>query len=162
VYAHADDFFPPEDVAGARQALRSWLWEAKEDARKSEGAVTLPSKVKLDLLFDGRIDAVAGELLHEVDAQSAGMRAVSPHRRLGGVRVPVFLLHGASDNVIPATEALWLAKDLPESTPRTLLVSRLIGHVEVEGTPPLGERWAALHFMADLLEEAHRPHGEPR
>jgi dienelactone hydrolase len=155
VYAHAGDFFPDGDVPAAREALRSWLWDEREAARKREDELPLPSKAKLDLLFDGKIEAVAPELLRDVDAHAAEMRAVSPHERLGGVHVPIFLLHGASDNVIPATETLWLAKDLPAAAPRTVLVSRLIGHVEVEGVPPLGERWAAVHFLAAVLAEAH-------
>jgi dienelactone hydrolase len=158
VYARAGDFFPPEDAAIARQALRLWLWESRDAARRGEEGLTAASKTKLDLLFDGKIETIAPELLRDIDARGPGMRAVSPHDRLGGVHVPVFLLHGASDNVIPSTEALWLARDLPTDTPRTLLVSHLIGHVEVEGKPPLRERWAAVHFMASVLEEAHRAH----
>jgi dienelactone hydrolase len=157
VYAHAPDFFPEGDVRAAREALRLWLWEEKSEARAREIDVTRASAEKLELLFDGKFETVAPELLRDVDARSAEMQAVSPHDRLGGVRVPVFLLHGASDNVIPATEALWLAKDLPRETPKTILVSKLIGHVEIEGTPPLVDRWAAVHFLAEVLGEARAP-----
>jgi dienelactone hydrolase len=159
VYAHAEDFFPEDDLPVAREALRLWLWEEREGARKKEDGLSAPSKAKLDLLFDGKIDTVAPELLRDVDAREAAMRALSPHDRLGAVHVPVFLLHGASDNVIPSTETLWLAKDLPADTPRTVLVSRLIGHVEVEGKAQLEERWAAVHFLAAVLAEAHEPSG---
>ena len=154
VYAHAGDFFPEADVSAARRALQKWLWEDRDEARALEANLSLESKAKLDLLFDGKIDAVAPELLRDVDARASEMKSVSPHGRLSAVHVPVFLLHGASDNVIPATETLWLAKDLPADTPRTVLVSRLIGHVEIEGTPPLGERWAAVRFMGEVLREA--------
>src|SRR5262245_41938697 len=33
VYDHAQAFFPAEDVPAARDALRLWLWEKKDDAR---------------------------------------------------------------------------------------------------------------------------------
>jgi pimeloyl-ACP methyl ester carboxylesterase len=155
VYAHAGDFFPAADIPAARESLRLWLWEDKEKARASEAGLSGPSKQRLDLLFDAKLDTVAPALLEDVDARATEMRAVSPHGRLGGVHVPVFLLHGASDNVIPASETLWLAKDLPSDTPRTVLVSKLIGHVEIEGKPPLEERWAAVHFMAEVLAQAH-------
>jgi dienelactone hydrolase len=154
VYAHAGAFFPEGDVPAARETLRLWLWEEKGQAREREEALSPSSKAKIDLLFDGKIDAVATELLHDVDSRAADMEGVSPHNRLARVQVPVFLLHGASDNVIPASETLWIARDLPASTRRTVLVSGLIGHVEIEGTPPLRERWAAVHFMAEVLAEA--------
>jgi hypothetical protein len=59
--------------------------------------------------------------------------------------------------VIPATETLWIARDLPEDTPRSVLVSPLIGHVELEGEPTTEERWAAVHFLAGVLKRAHEP-----
>jgi dienelactone hydrolase len=155
VYAHASDFFPADDVPTARDALRLWLWEEKDQARARAGELGGASKEKLEALFDGKIDTGAPELLHDVDARSAEMQSVSPHEHLANVHVPVFLLHGASDNVIPATETLWIAKDLPGDTPRTVLVSHLIGHVEIEGAPPFAERWAAVHFLAEVLTAAH-------
>ena len=40
VYSHVEDFFPAEDVPAARDALRSWLWEKRDDAREArEGAL---------------------------------------------------------------------------------------------------------------------------
>jgi dienelactone hydrolase len=155
VYAHASDFFPEGDVPAARDALRLWLWEDRDAARKREDDVSGASKAKLDSLFDGKIDAVAGELLADVAAREGEMGAVSPHGHMGGVRVPVFILHGASDNVIPASEALWIARDLPPGAPRSVLVSPLIGHVELEGKPSAADRWAAVHFVAAILAQAH-------
>jgi dienelactone hydrolase len=157
VYAHAGDFFPKEDVPLAREALRLWLWDEKGEARKREDGLTGATRAALDALFDGRIDTVARELLHDVDVRGGAMGAVSPHGHIDGVRVPVFLLHGAKDNVIPATETLWIARDLPEDTPRSVLVSPLIGHVELEGEPTTEERWAAVHFLAGVLKRAHEP-----
>jgi dienelactone hydrolase len=159
VYAHADGFFPLEDVPVAREVLRLWLWEQRDDARKREVGLTPSSKAKLDALLDGKIDTVADELLHDVDAREGAMRDVSPHGHIDGVRVPVFLLHGASDNVIPASETRWIARDLSPVTPRSVLVSPLIGHVEIEGEPTAGERWAAVHFLAGILEKAHEARG---
>jgi pimeloyl-ACP methyl ester carboxylesterase len=157
VYAHARDFFPEPDVPIARDALRLWLWEDREKARAKESELSGPAKEKLDLLLSGKLDALANAFLADVDEHRFEMSAVSPHERLGSVHVPVFVVHGAVDNVIPASEALWIAKDLPEDTEKTVLVSKLIGHVEVEGSPPLGERWAAVHFFAKVLAQANAP-----
>jgi hypothetical protein len=66
----------------------------------------------------------------------------------------VFVLHGAGDNVIPATEALWLAHDLPSALVRASLVSPAIQHVELQGQPTLGDEIALVHFLSAVLEEA--------
>jgi dienelactone hydrolase len=154
VYAHAEGFFPAADVPAAREALRLWLWEERAEARRREEGVSAAAKATLDALFDGHVDAVAPELLRDVEARARAMSAVSPHGHLGGVHVPVFLLHGAKDSVIPASETPWIARDLPEGTPRRVLVSPLVGHVELEGQLALGDVWDAVHFLAGALAEA--------
>jgi hypothetical protein len=37
-------------------------------------------------------------------------------------------------------------------------VSPAIVHVEIHGEPPLGEKWALIHFMAGVLAEASSAH----
>jgi pimeloyl-ACP methyl ester carboxylesterase len=81
------------------------------------------------------------------------MAAVSPHGRLGPLRVPVYLLHGAGDNVIPPTETLWLEQDLPPGVPRQVLVTSAINHVEPGGSSSWSEQWALVHFLARILAE---------
>jgi hypothetical protein len=76
------------------------------------------------------------------------------------VSVPVFLLHGAGDSVIPATETLWLAHDLPRDRLRASLVSPAIQHVELQGEPSLGDELALVHFLSDVLEEARTTRGQ--
>jgi pimeloyl-ACP methyl ester carboxylesterase len=82
------------------------------------------------------------------------MRSVSPHEHLGALRTPVFLLHGAGDTVIPATETLWLAHDVPGDELAATLVSPAIVHVEIGTGPSVGERLALVHFMAGILAAA--------
>ena len=72
------------------------------------------------------------------------------------MHAPVFLLHGAGDTVIPASETLWLARDVPAGLARDVLVSPAIQHVELEGEPSAMDKWALVHFMADVLAEADR------
>jgi pimeloyl-ACP methyl ester carboxylesterase len=154
VYDRVADFFPPADVPGARDALRLWLWEEKDLARARLATLTPDARAKLTVLFDGGIASIAPELLAEIDAHPDAMRAASPHGRLGGLHAPVFLLHGAGDSVIPATETLWLAADIPKGLVRDELVSPALVHVELEGEPSKREKWALVHFMAEVLEAA--------
>jgi pimeloyl-ACP methyl ester carboxylesterase len=154
VYDHLEDFFPPEDVLAVRGALRLWLWEEKDLARARLAALPPDSRAKLGALFDGKIASIAPALLAEIDAHADATRAASPHDHLGALHAPVFLLHGAGDSVIPATETLWLAADVPKGLVRAELVSPALVHVELEGEPDLKDKWALVHFMAEVLEAA--------
>jgi dienelactone hydrolase len=156
VYSHAGDFFPPEDVPAAREALRLWLWEKRGEAKDAAGKLSPASKAKIDRLFSDEPDdahALAPELLAEIESHRADMAAVSPHGRLGGLRADVFLLHGAGDNVIPKAETLWLAEDVPAAHLRSTLVSPAIQHVELK-SPTFLDEVALVHFMGDVIAEA--------
>jgi pimeloyl-ACP methyl ester carboxylesterase len=157
VYDRIGDFFPLADVPVAADALRLWLWEEKDAARVRAEALAPPSRAKLSALFAGKIGSIAPELLAEIDSQGETMRAASPHGHLAALRAPVFLLHGAGDAVIPATETLWLAQDVPRGLVQDELVSPALVHVELEGEPSVREKWALVHFMAEVLAAARPP-----
>lgn len=153
VYTHAEDFFPAEDVPAARDALRLWLWEKREAARTEAKKLSPDSKAKVEKLFAADIGSVRPELLAEIERRANDMKTVSPHEHLAGLRANVYLLHGEGDTVIPATETLWLAKDVPSSTLRAVLVSPAIQHVELK-EPSLSDKWALVHFMSQIITEA--------
>jgi pimeloyl-ACP methyl ester carboxylesterase len=152
VYSHAEDFFADSDLPVARDALRQWLHEDFDHARDTARALSPAGQAKIDLVFEHRVSELAPELLAEIDRLRPQLAAVSPSAVLDRVRVPVFLLHGAGDTVIPATETLWLARDLPADRLRASLVSPAIEHVELHGTPTLGDQMALVHFLSDVLE----------
>jgi pimeloyl-ACP methyl ester carboxylesterase len=156
VYAHADRFFPAEDLSPARAALTSWLAEQRDAAREAARAVSPASRELLENLFDHRMDPVAGLFFAAVDGDAAALSAVSPHGRLERLRVPTFLLHGAGDTVIPSTETAWLARDVPASVLRDVLISQALVHVEPGGQPTWFEQWELLHFVGDFLGELDR------
>ena len=158
-HTHAEDFFAAGDVDVARGALRTWLGDDHVTAREQEARLGEAGRAKLDLLFGGEHRKIAPELLAVVAKHDAEARAVSPHGRLGGVHVPVYLLHGAGDAVIPSIETLWLARDVPSRWLRSALVSQAIEHVEIGGHPGASDQWALVHFMAGVLDEAQ---SEPR
>jgi dienelactone hydrolase len=153
VYTHAQDFFPAEDVPGARDALRAWLHEKRDAAREYAKALTPASRAKLDVIFGPDISSLRPELLAMIERHRADMKTVSPHERLAGLRAHVYLLHGEGDTVIPATETMWLAKDVPATSLRAVLVSPAIEHVELKD-PSIGDQWSLVHFMGDVIGEA--------
>lgn len=153
VYSHVEDFFPPEDVAAASDALRLWLWEQRDEARKAAAKLSPASKAKIDGLFDVGVGVMKPELLAEIQSHQAEMARVSPHGHLGSIRANVYLLHGEGDTVIPATETLWLAQDVPPERLKNTLVSPAIEHVELK-SPSAADKWALVHFMGQVLGEA--------
>ena len=155
VYSHVEDFFAEGDVPFARSALRAWLWEDRDAARAHAASMSPEGRAKIGLLFGGHVDAIAPELLEVIARRGMEMGPVSPRGRLGSIHVPVYLLHGAGDSVIPPTETLWLAREVPHAELRDVLVSPALVHVELDGAPTLVDRWSLVHFMADVLDEAH-------
>jgi dienelactone hydrolase len=154
IYANAERFFPPEDVDAARDALRLWLWDKRDQARARADALGPESWAKMDVLFDGPADLVAPELLRETARAEVAMALVSPSGKLGQMEVPVFLLHGEGDNVIPAAETRWIAAEVPVRMLRQALVSPAVSHVELGGGAKVSDQLELVHFMASILEEA--------
>jgi pimeloyl-ACP methyl ester carboxylesterase len=80
-------------------------------------------------------DPGAGRALADALA-TAGLDAhpeLDPTGRLDGLaaqRTRVILLHGRQDTLIPFTETLRLASLLPHGAPRTVALTRLIGHAK--------------------------------
>jgi pimeloyl-ACP methyl ester carboxylesterase len=153
VYAHAEEFFSPQDHAGARDALGQWLWEDRDAARVGAKALSEAGQAKLALLFASRSAEIRPEILAVLGRHEGEMAAVSPHDHLGGMHVPVYLLHGAGDTVIPPSETSWLARDVPPAFLRNALISPAISHVELGGEPSAQEKLALVHFMSGLLDE---------
>lgn len=153
IYTHADDFFPAEDVPAARDALRLFLHEKRDDAREAAKKLSPASRAKLETVFGPDISSLRPELTAMIAKRAPDMSKVSPHGHLAGLRAHVYLLHGAGDTVIPATETMWLAHDVPPESLRMVLVSPAIEHVELK-EPSLGDQWSLIHFMGDVIGEA--------
>lgn len=152
IYSHVEDFFPPGDVEAARKALRLLLWEQVDESRKAAEQLSPSSLQKMELLYQHQAGAVVSQMKQVIAQHRAEMAAVSPHGHLGGLRVPVSLLHGAADNVIPPSELLWLKQDVPRGFLKNALISPAISHVSMDGEPSAGDKFRLIHFMAQMLE----------
>ncbi len=154
IYSHVGDFFPPADVSTVHEALRLLLWEKVDESRKCAERLSPGSRQKIELLYGHNVGALAGEIRESIARHRAEMAPVSPHGNLGALQVPVLLLHGAGDNVIPSSELLWLQRDVPPAALKAALISPAISHVELGGEPSLSDQWRLVHFMARILELA--------
>jgi dienelactone hydrolase len=152
-YSHLDQFFSSRDVPAAQNALRQWLWEQQQSAEATSLLLTPAGRAEFDELIHHRAP-VEQQMLAEIKKYSSEMDAVSPHGHIKRLAVPVFLLHGSGDTVIPAAETEWLAKDVPPADLKAELISPALIHVSMEETVTLREKWALVHFLAQVLHAA--------
>jgi pimeloyl-ACP methyl ester carboxylesterase len=153
-YSHLEDFFSPRDVPIARETLRQWLWE-QPDALKAAAALSPDGQKKLDLLLHHR-DQMREPLLAEITLHKDEMAAVSPHGHLTQLHTSVFLLHGAGDTIIPSSETLWLAKDVPQAELKSALVSPALVHVDMGHQVTWQQQWQLVDFMAQVLDATEK------
>ncbi len=157
IYSHVGDFFPPADVPIAHEALQLLLWEKVDESRKQAESLSPGSRQRMELLYSHQVETLAGEIRESIVRHRAEMAPVSPHGNIGALRVPVLLLHGAGDNVIPSSELLWLERDVPPAALKSALISPAISHVTLGGEPSLGDQWRLVHFMARILGMTETP-----
>ena len=86
-------------------------------------------------------------------ADLVGDPALSPTRS-PFPQVPVYLLHGTEDNVVPAIESTLLARDLAaRGVPVHVLLTPLITHAEVDRASTMAAVWRLIHFWSKMLDE---------
>ncbi|WP_245536449.1 alpha/beta hydrolase family protein [Terriglobus saanensis] len=153
-YEHLEEFVPKRDIVPLRALLKAHLYEDKDAEATAMTALNSTQKVEALQLMDTSSIATrsmlrAAELRH-VDE----MNGLSPEKHLPGLTVPVFLLHGEADNIIPAAETLWMASELRAATLRAALISPVLSHLDMARSPSMWDEWKLVHFMALVLREA--------
>jgi pimeloyl-ACP methyl ester carboxylesterase len=155
VYAHLSQFFDTKDVPAAHEALKYWLWEEPEKAQPWLAEVSPPAQRILDELMSRRIDLLRPQLLAALHADAAELVSLSPHGKIAHLRVPVFILHGATDAVIPPAESLWLEKEVPRRDLRAILITPAFTHVDPQHKASWGDELRLVDFIAGVLQTAN-------
>jgi dienelactone hydrolase len=151
VYAHLSQFFPAADLDAAHEALLDWLWEQPANARVAIEKLSPAARETMDALLNRRIDEVRPRILSAIQADQSELAAISPYGQMSGLRVPVYILHGSADNIIPPAESLWLARDLPPEDVRDVLITKAFSHVDPEKDASLVEELKLVKFVGDVL-----------
>ncbi|MDQ2924635.1 MAG: alpha/beta hydrolase [Acidobacteriota bacterium] len=155
-YEHVEDFVPPADVAAIHAVLRAHLYEDAHAEKAAFAALTGVQHAEAMQLLDTTSAMTRGLLAAAESRHAAAMAGVSPHNHLGSLTTPVYLLHGAGDNIIPASETLWMAAELPGTTLQSVLISPVLSHLNLDGAQPGAmDRWRLVHFFALILRAAH-------
>jgi len=152
-YAFSQDLFAPADLEIARRALLLWLENHKSRARAELERVGPDGRELLgDLLTDAALPAPSAQALAALPSrQKATLERLSPAGKMAGVGVPVFLIHGQGDRVIPASETRQLANELPAQSRKAVLITPLLGHTELEARPSFGEHLAVVAWLTRVL-----------
>ena len=151
LYGHLEHFVPASDLEPMRAGVKAWLEEDRPRARRLSAARKAPESERLwQLLESGRIQELAPEVEGVLAGKQKELAALSPRGRLATIGVPVYLLHGTHDSVIPPSEVEWAALELA-ARPHDALVTPLLEHVSVGGAAGLGDKLALVRFLAHML-----------
>jgi pimeloyl-ACP methyl ester carboxylesterase len=154
VYAHLSQFFDAKDIPAAHEALKYWLWEEPENAQPWLDKLSPPARKLLDALMSRRIDLVRPQLLAAIHADAAELASLSPHGQIANLRIPVFVIHGATDTVIPPAESLWLEKEVPRRDMRAVLITPAFTHVDPQHKASWVDELRLVNFIAGVLQAA--------
>jgi pimeloyl-ACP methyl ester carboxylesterase len=155
VYDHLEQFFSAGDIPAAHEALQYFLWEQPDQARPLLPRLSSRGRGTMEILLAREIERLRPQLLAAIGADEKELAAVSPHGKIAGLRVPVFLLHGSSDNVIPPAESLWLAREVARGELGAVLITPVFSHVDLKGTPTRWDELRLVHFMGQVLRAAN-------
>lgn len=154
VYDEPQDFFSPHDAPLAHDALKLLLSGDGKGSEALSAKMSAAGQQIMQDIYHKQRAALTPAILAEIDKRRDQLAAASPAGHLGFVRAPVLLLHGSDDTVIPPTELLWLARDVPKEDLVTALVSPAIGHVEVGSNVSWRDKLALVHWMAEMIRTA--------
>ncbi len=154
-YEHLEDFVPKQDLAPLRGVLRAHLYEDAAAEKTAMARLSPDQAGKARVLMDTS-SPFTRSLLAKAEAKHVtDMARVSPHGHLNKLTVPVYLLHGEGDNIIPAAETLWMESELPTTTLKAALISPVLSHLDLDGAGPgVTDNLRLLHFFAQILEAA--------
>jgi len=157
-YEHLEDFILPADsasLAPIRAVLRAHLYE-DWPAEKAALAALTPTQLTLARqLIDTTSPITRAQLAHAETLHIEDMAGVSPHGHLSQLTTPVYLLHGAGDNIIPSAETEWMATELPAESLQAELISPVLSHINLDGANPTAmDQWRLVHFFALILHAA--------
>lgn len=154
IHAYVDELFPPEDVDLARDILLTLLHDEWREARERVDELSEAGRPRLRAALwsdDPGRDELGEALVDVLEDHRGELASVSPRGSLSGLDVPVYLMHGADDPVVPSIETRWLAREVPDDALEGVLITDALRHAEYEREPTLAERWDLVHFMARVL-----------
>jgi len=154
-YEYVEDFVPAADIPAIKTVLRAHLYEDKSAEKTTMEALTPAQRAEAISLMDAASEKTRALLAASNERHAGELAGLSPQGRLEALTVPVYLLHGEADNIIPSAETLWMERQLPSSTLKAALVSPVISHIDFESSEPTWlDQWRLIHFFALVMQAA--------
>jgi dienelactone hydrolase len=160
----ADKVVPPEQVEPLRAGIVQFLNASHLDmvdkkaaavafnqARDMQKALPEPAATLMGYVNDRAVKPLGEALLPHIGSFEKNA-SLSPEYAPGLV-APVFLIHGADDNVVPAMESAYLAEKLKGQVPVHLLITPLITHAEVDRAAGATDVWRLVRFWYDVFTD---------
>jgi pimeloyl-ACP methyl ester carboxylesterase len=146
----------PDDLALATQALDTYLHDRPQEARRLALGLSPAGQETMRVLLDGLgSETLSRWLTDSARRDRSQLSAAAPRAHLAGLQVPVLLLHGEADPVVPSIETRHLALELPPGVLRDMLITDLLRHAELSQLPELRQVYRFARFMQRLLSLAH-------
>jgi pimeloyl-ACP methyl ester carboxylesterase len=122
------------------------------DARRQAAVLQEPARTLLGWVNDRDVAHLGPAVLPHILA-SAGDPALSPERSPAAT-APVFLLHGAADNVIPSSETPLLAGYLARQGNMRVraLLTPLVTHADFSDQIEAREVWKLIRFWKAMMD----------
>ncbi len=154
-YENLEDFVPKADLTPLRAVLRAHLYEDVPGEKAAMARLTPNQTSEAKVLMDSNSPFTRSLLAKAESKHVIEMARVSPHGHLNKLTVPVYLLHGEGDNIIPAAETLWMESELPTTSLKAALISPVLSHLDLDGAGPgVTDNLRLLHFFAEVLQAA--------
>lgn len=154
IYSHLEDFFSDADIPAAHDAIRLLLREEWNVSHEAAAKLSPAGQELMRKLYDKDRASLREPLLASIAKHQAEYDAVSPRFVLKNIRVPVLLLHGAGDDVIPPSETEWLTRDIPAQYVHESLITPAISHVGTGNKPSFPDKIRLMNVMTHLLRES--------
>jgi pimeloyl-ACP methyl ester carboxylesterase len=149
------NLFSASDLPLATEALDTYLHDKPQAARQLARGLSAEGRERARVLLDGRSsEQLTRWLLDSAGKQRPQLLAASPRGHLQGLQVPVLLLHGTDDPVVPSIETRYLALEVPEPLLRDVLVTDLLRHAELNQLPAPSRVYRFARFIQRLLAVA--------
>jgi dienelactone hydrolase len=168
--AAVDKLVPDDEVDPLRQTVVAYLVAASvastdpttaeqlfAQVRERSTRLAEPARTVMREVNARDLAAIGPRLLPYIDELGSDP-ALSPDRS-PVTTAPVFLLHGADDNVIPSTETPLLADYLRThgNADVTSLLTPILTHATIQPTAGVADEWALLRFWRQVFATAVLP-----
>lgn len=122
------------------------------DARAQAAALPEPARTLLSWVNDRNVASLGPAVLPHLQALDGADRISPEHTP--ATAAPVFLLHGARDNVIPSAETPLVAASLRArgNTRVHTLLTPLVSHADLDMQAPAADLWRLVRFWKEMRD----------